>query len=115
MKALLIAFFASLFLATSVSAAEQIDLLVPDQVQSGTTTYTIVQVLFDWEQAYISIVLIGANGERKQVIYGQNTGARALIVAMNKMDFSTKSLHRTILEKLIADGHLTGGISGVPD
>jgi hypothetical protein len=38
------------------------------------------------------------------------------MIALNKVNLSTKSLHRRIIEQLQADGLLgTGTISGAPD
>ena len=102
-------------LAGAATAAERVNLTTPDQATPGTTTYRIAQISFDWEQTRVAVVLVGTNGERKEVVYGQNTGARGMMRALNKADFSTKSLHRQLMEKLLADGHLAGTISGAPD
>ncbi len=115
MKFLLTIFLASFLLATSALAEEQVDLDAPDQVQAGTSTYSVAQLTLDWEHGRIAIRLVGGNGERREVVFGDADNARAMMQALNKMDLSTKSLHRRIMEKLIADGHLVGSISGVPD
>ena len=101
-----------LMLATSAVAVEQLDLTVPDQAKPGTTTYTIKELNLNWEQKVVVIVLLGANNEEKQVVYRNSA---ALIIALNKTDLSVKSLQRRIMERLIADGHIGGTISGSPD
>ena len=115
MKVFLAVLLALALSSASVKAGEQIDLVTPDQVVPGTMTYELVRIVFDWEHGRLAILLKGANGERKEVVYGQNTGARDLMRSINKADFSTKSLHRRLMEKLLADGHLAGSISGTPD
>lgn len=116
MKSFLIAFLATSFLfVASVSAEEQVDLTTADQAQVGTLTYRVSQITLDWEHGRIVIRLVGDNGKRKDVVFGDADNARSLMQTLNKADLSTKSLHRRIMEKLIADGHLVGSISGVPD
>lgn len=106
---------ASFFFIATVSAAERVDLTTPDQVRAGTLAYSVTQLVLDWEQGRIVVRLVGDNGERKEVIFGDADNARDMMRALNTMDLSTKSLHRRIMERLIADGHLAGSISGVPD
>lgn len=115
MKFLLTIFLASFLLTIPALAEEQIDLITPDQVEVGTSTYRVVQLTLDWEHGRIVVRLVGDNDERKEVVFGDADNARALMQALNKMDLSTVSLHRRIMERLIADGHLVGSISGVPD
>ena len=115
MKFLLTIFLASALFAIPALAAEQVDLTTPDQVQAGTSTYSVAQLTLDWEHGRIVIRLVGDNGERKEVVFGDADNARAMMRALNKTDLSTVSLHRRIMERLIADGHLAGSISGAPD
>lgn len=95
--------------------AEQVDLTAVDQATPGTSTYRVDRLDLFWGDKTITIGLIGSNGERKTVYYHEADGAEALIVALNKVDLSTNSLQRRIMERLLADGHLTGSISGTPD
>ena len=115
MKVFLAVLLALALSGVSVKAGERIDLVAPDQAVAGTMTYKIVRIVFDWEHGRFAIMLKGANGARKEVVYGQNTGARDLMRSLNRANFTTKSLHRRLMEKLLADGHLVGSISGVPD
>ncbi len=41
--------------------------------------------------------------------------ATTLMRVLNKANLFTKSLHKRIMEKAVADGKLTGTISGPPD
>lgn len=118
MKMFLTVFLTLVLSTASVVAVEQIDLTVPDQVKIGTTTYKLTELNFDWGRSRIVIVLVGANGERKEVVYAdgeESTDTRDLMRVLNKANLSIKSLHRRVMERLIADGHIVGNISGVPD
>ena len=95
--------------------SERVDLTVPDQVLPGTTHYSIASLFISWEAKSITIVLLGANNERKQIVYDENSGATALMTGLNKANLSVKSLHKRIMERLLSDGHLAGTISGAPD
>ena len=82
--------------------------------QITTTDYRVIYLLLDWDSKLIVIHLRGTNGERKEFRY-EGTVALNLMVALNKSDLSVKSLQRRILEKLIADGKLSGSVTGTPD
>ena len=111
-KAILAIAFAALLFVGPVLAGEQVDLDDPDQAKSGTSTYTISEFNMNWTQKRVVIVLLGSNGEQKTVVYDD---AGDMIRALNKANLSVKSLHRRVMERLLADGHLTGTISGTPD
>jgi len=116
MKTLIVALFAAiLFYTMPVMAQEQLDLSAPDQVKAGTSVYTVSRLTLDWENGYIYISLLGSNGETKTVTYERDAGGPALMKTLNKVDLSTKSLHRRIMEKMVADGHLVGTVSGTPE
>lgn len=93
--------------------AEIITLASPITMPS-ITDYRVVQLTFDWTNPAIGIGLRGSNGESAQFQY---TGAQAtaLMIALNKANLSVKSLHRRVIEQLIADGKLAGTVSGSPD
>ena len=61
------------------------------------------------------IVLRGSNGENKEVVYDEDAGSVAMLRSLNKANLSVKSLHHRVMEKLLADGHLAGSISGTPE
>lgn len=92
---------------------EQLTLATP--VQPPTlTSYRVDTLSLHWSDASIAIGLRGPNGETATFTY---TGPQATVLmqVLNTSDLSTKSLHRRILEKLAADGYLTGSITGSPD
>lgn len=93
--------------------AELITLSVPITTPS-ITDYRVVQLTLDWTNPAIVIGLRGGNGESQSFQY---TGATAttLMQQLNVANLSVKSLHRRIIERLVADGKLAGAISGSPD
>ena len=79
------------------------------------TDYRVAAVAFDWDRAQIVITLRGTNGEERREIYVGPT-ATTLMIALNKIDCSTISLQKRILNRLVTDGKLPAGtVSGSPD
>lgn len=78
------------------------------------TTYTVRMIAMDWDAATITIRLRGTNGETKMCSYNGAT-ATNLMVALNKANLATNSLHKRCLDRLIADGEIAGTVSGSPD
>ena len=115
MKFILSIFLASILFAFPISAKEQIDLTTPDQAIVGTFTYSIAQLVLDRQHGRIVINLIGDNGQRKVVIFGDAENARSMLRVLNTANLSNKSLYRRIMEELISNGNLAGTISGTPD
>ena len=80
-------------------------------------TYTDYQVMYlelDWELPRIVIRLRAPDDKR---IAHNYTGATALTLmrGLNVANLSTVSLHRRVVNRLIADGVISGAVSGVPD
>ena len=96
--------------------SEQIDLTIPEVAvpEVSVAEYHISSLSFNWEVKKIIIDLVSDNGIRKTFGYS-DTEAETLMIALNKVDLSTKSLQTRILERLVADGRLDGSISGSPD
>lgn len=94
---------------------ESVTLSTPEVTPQITTSdYRVVLLHMNWERASINIHLRGTNGELKEARYDGAT-ATGLMQGLNTANLSIKSLHRRILERLIADGKLAGSISGAPD
>ena len=95
--------------------AEQLDLASPEQAAPGTVMWKpIILFHLDWEKATIKAGFRGGSGEYTSVGWS-GTDATTLMKALNKANLSTKSLHKRIMEKAVADGKLSGTISGTPD
>ena len=89
---------------------EQVDLTTP---KPSVTSYRVVVLYLDWQHAHIQIGLLGPLGEQASFIY-DGEEATNLMIVLNTANLSVKSLHKRILEKLIADEKLAGTISGTP-
>ena len=87
--------------------AEQLDL---------TTVYSVRELRLDRDQgASIAVRLRNlTTGEQFAHRY-EGATALTLINQLNKADLSVQSLERRILLRLVADGLLTGTVSGTPD
>lgn len=96
--------------------SERLDLTVPAVMQPEVSVaeYNISSLTFNWEVNKIVISLVSDNGVRKTVGYA-DAEAETMMIALNKVNLSTKSLQKRIFERLVADGHLVGTISGSPD
>ena len=92
--------------------SEQLDLAVP-VVPASTLNYRVTVLHLDWPNGVIQITLVDNNGVAMNFSY-TNAEATTLMTFLNTANLSVKSLHKRILEKLVADGKLTGTISGTP-
>jgi hypothetical protein len=91
---------------------EQLDLTAPVQPPS-VTTYTIDSLNLNWSVASIDVVLKDNIGNTLTFNYNGPT-AVTLMLALNTANLSIKSLYRRVLEKLVADGKISGTVSGTP-
>ena len=89
---------------------EKIDLTTP---KPSVTSYRVAVLYLDWQNAHIQIGLLGPLGEQASFTY-DGEEATNLMTALNTANLSVKSLHKRILEKLIAGEKLAGTISGTP-
>lgn len=81
----------------------------------STASVIVARLILDWEGAAIYIVLRAPDGRRLEYNYSGAT-ATALMVGLNKANLSVKSLHKRIIEQIVADhAELAGVISGSPD
>jgi hypothetical protein len=78
------------------------------------TTYSVRMIQMDLDVPTIVIRLRGTNGEIKTCSYAGAT-ATTLMIALNKANLTSNSLQRRVLTQLIADGEISGTISGSPD
>lgn len=76
--------------------------------------YKILRLILDWQEEFIDIKYQANTGETKSYRYF-GTQARTMMLQLNKVNLSTKSLHKRIWEQLIVDGIITGTITGSPD
>lgn len=78
------------------------------------TTWRVNEIYLNWDAASIQIGLKGTNGEAKTASYSGAT-ATTFLQQLNKLDMSTTSLHKRIINRLVADGIIAGTVSGSPD
>ena len=77
-------------------------------------SYAVHGLYLNWTNAVLRIDLIGTDGGIfSHTIEGPD--AIALMRGLNKANLTTKSLHKRIMEQLVADGIITGTITGTPD
>lgn len=107
---LLLSGASSLFAAEQFNSSTTIYAVTP----TSATVFTIDNVLFHWKAEYISIQLSNSSGTVSKSFRYEGTTARNLMNQMNTANFSTNSMHKQILQRLINDG-LQGTISGSPD
>ena len=113
---IILAFLIGLWIGMGIEiahATEQIDLTTPITSPS-ITSYKVVKLILDVEGQGIIITLKSNTNDRLEIAYN-GSDALTLILAMNKMNFTTTSMQKKILQKLIADGKLPGTIFGSPD
>jgi len=90
---------------------ESLTLTLPQAV----TTYQVQKIVFDWAGANIKVFVKDTQGDVVRVNYN-GTQATNLMVALNKANLSTQSLHSRVLNQLATDGKLPSGtVTGIPD
>lgn len=100
--------------------AEDITLGAAIQVNAGVTRLRIAALSFDWDAATIVIRLRewsgSAFGPRVVEVTYEGSVATAMMVGLNKVNLTTRSLHQRVLDRLLADGKLPSGtVAGVVD
>ena len=80
------------------------------------STYTIDRITIDVIALSIMVQLLGTNGEALSKVYDSTTNptGATLLHALNTGNFSVNSLMKAVYNRLIADGVLTGSVSGTP-
>ena len=95
--------------------AESWSLTTPIYPGPSISAYSIRFVHLNWERATIEIGWKDNQGIKYEHTY-VGPHATSLMTTLNKINLSTKSLHKRIFEQLNADGVLNAGsISGSPD
>jgi hypothetical protein len=106
---------------------EELELTTPVvEPEKVTTTFKVISVLLDLESLLViptptqsvgPIVKLRLKDNLDKPYDYQYTGQTALdmIKFMNTANFTTKSMHKRILERLSADGVLPGTVTGAPD
>lgn len=90
---------------------ESLSLTTPISISS----YRVALLSLDWRAAAIRIVVVTPSGEEVVATYS-GSFATALMTQLNKLDMSTNSLHKRILDRLVLDGKLPAGtVTGSPD
>lgn len=81
----------------------------------STERYQVNSVILDWVAQLVRVVVADSHGRTTSFDYTGET-AKTLMTALNKADLSVKSLHRRVLERLMADQKLAvGTLTGVVD
>lgn len=87
--------------------------LTPDT--AGAEAYRVQSLHLDWAEERIRVWVKTPSGDVDVHAYRAEE-AVMLMRALNKADLSVKSLHRRLLEKLVADEKIPAGtISGEPE
>lgn len=97
---------------------EQLDLTTPIPATAATNNYQVDEIhlrrgLVNGAPR-IEIQLVANNGDLLHHVY-HDAEASDLMAVLNRADLSTNSLHKRILDRLVADGALDGTVSGTPD
>ena len=110
----------ALCLATPGLAAERLDLTAPLTPSAPATPpsidwWRVAGLHFLWDEARIVAEIIGSNGERRECKV-EGPAALTLMIALNKANLTSNSLHRRTLNHFASAGCLTAGtVSGSPD
>ncbi len=95
--------------------AEQLDLTNPEvKPQVVTSFYQVVYLQLNWLGETVLIRLRGQNDEIKQFTY-EGAEAVQMMKTLNTANLTTNSLQKRVLNKLVADGKISGTVSGSPD
>ena len=92
---------------------EKLNLTTPIPA-STLTDYQVMRLDLNWAGQVLHVDIISNTGKHLGHEYRGATAVN-LMVALNKANLSVKSLHKRVLEQLVADGILAGSISGSPD
>jgi len=102
---------------------EELVLTTPEVIpEKVTAKYKVTTLTLNWEylqfpETVPGLVAISLRNEHEEPFYYQYTGqvAKDYIKFLNTGNFTVKSVHKRILEKLSSDGILPGTVTGTPD
>lgn len=131
-----IMFIVACVLTTSAAWAQEKVVLNEAIVKPAVTEFSIRYFAIDLEHERVLIELKSNTGELKQVIYQNSAPAttttidasgksvetvtpsdfkgRLLIRALNRANFSLRSMEASIHDRLIKDGYIVGVVAGTP-
>lgn len=100
---------------------EQLDLASPQayavrvEQTVEATSYRVGLLVLDWDHALIQIRVTDNLGAITNHVYKGAT-ATSMMIALNKANLSSNSLHKRVLNQLVTDGKLPAGtVNGSPD
>lgn len=92
--------------------SEQLDLTAAI-VPPSQTSYRVSRLTLDWDGQLIRVGLTASDGTAFDVSYTGTTAVQ-LMTTLNSANLSLSSLHKRILNKLVADGKIAAGtVSGI--
>ena len=91
--------------AASAQATPKVQLSTPDQAAPGTMSYTIAKINLQFDEDYVTVELVGENGEQIIIQYISDEG-RAVIGAIAVGP--GRGLRRFFLQRILRDGRLQG-------
>lgn len=93
--------------------AEQLDLTVP-QPQPTLTNYKVASVQLRLLPSPLVQIIVVNNGGGTIVHVYEGPQAQQILSAINTANFTNNSFAKTILNRLVTDGVLSGSVSGTP-
>lgn len=106
---------------------EQVDLGVPYGAVVGSTRWVVQDLHLHRglianagvitpvpAQSSIKVIFLGSHGHTLSHAW-VGAAADADLTAFNKLNLTTNTLHKRIMNKAIGDGVFTGAVSGAPD
>ena len=95
--------------------AERLDLTTPEGAVAACTNLTVTSLHLDWAGARITAKFKGDNGRSYGAVW-EGATATTLMIALNKANLTSNSLHKRVINQALTDGKLPAGtVSGSPD
>lgn len=98
------------FLFAAPANAAKLQLETPDQAKPGTMSYELDRFEIGLADDYVSITLVGENGETRTFVFTKDEAA-AIIGEINSSKVQIKNLPRFLLRQLTASGRLSGTVA----